>query len=63
MNDETEEIGDIEPDDTFDDDDDTVDWSQVERLQGQVDGITAIDDEEVRTFAARGWASALAGES
>lgn len=56
-----EVIGDIEPDDAFDPDDDTVNWSQVEELEAQMMAIDAIEDPDEQTAAAVRWAAELEG--
>jgi len=56
-----DEFGDITPDDVFTDGDADVDWSQVERVQGQVESIDAIEDDDERLAAAKAWAEELGG--
>jgi len=52
----------MDADDAHDDDDHTIDFSNVEAVQEQVDAINAIEDEDERTSAAARWAKELAGE-
>jgi RPA family protein len=59
---QTEDIGDIDPDDVHDADDHTIDFSNVDAVQEQVDAINAVEDEDERTSAAARWAKELAGE-
>lgn len=63
LSDEDIEIGDIEADDTHDADDGSIDFSQVDAVQEQVDAINAVEDEDERTEAAKRWAAELAGEN
>jgi len=58
-----EVIGDIDSDDTHDDDDHTIDWSNVDAVQEQIDAVNAVEDEDERTAAAQRWAAELGGES
>ena len=62
MSDEDTEIGDMTADDAHDDDDGSIDFTQVEAVQEQVDAINAIEDEDERTSAAARWAKELAGD-
>ena len=62
MSDATEDIGDIEPDDTFTPGDEDIDWSKVEEVQTQIDEINDIENDDVRTAAAARWARELAGD-
>jgi hypothetical protein len=62
VSDATEDIGDIEPDDVHDPDDEHIDWSKVDEVQAQIDEINAIENEDIRTAAAAEWAKELAGE-
>jgi hypothetical protein len=57
-----EEIGDMEPDDAHSDGDEEVDWSQVEKVQAQVDSIDSIEYDDERLDAAKAWAADLGGE-
>lgn len=52
----------MDADDAHDDDDHTIDFSNVDAVQEQVDAINAVEDEDERTSAAARWAKELAGE-
>jgi hypothetical protein len=56
-------IGDIDPDDTHDPEDGNVDWSNIDRVQRQVEEIDSIEYDDDRLDAAIEWADKLGGES
>ena len=58
-----EEFGDIEPDDTYSEGDEEIDWSQVDRVDSQISSIQAIEDDDERLEAARNWAVELRGDA
>lgn len=56
------DFGDFEPDDAFTVGDEDIDWSEVERVVGQIESIEGIENDEERLEAAKEWASNLAGD-
>jgi hypothetical protein len=56
-----QEFGDSSPDDAYSEGDEEVDWSQVEKVAGQIDSINAIENDDERRRAAEAQASELNG--